>query len=212
VARTRFRPLPSGRVTVRQAIVFLAAQLAVGAAILFSLNRLSILLGVAVLGLIGTYPFMKRITYWPQLFLGLNFNWGALIGWTAAAGTLAWPPVLLYLGGICWTLGYDTIYAHQDKEDDALVGVRSTARLFGSNTKWWLVRLYGGALLFMAIAFALARVPLPALAGLVAAGVHMARQIRVLDIDDPDQCLSLFKSNSIVGWLLFAGIIAGHFS
>jgi len=127
VARTRLRPIPSGRVSVKQAAVFMTAQLAIGGAILLSLNRVSILLGLAVLGLTATYPYMKRITYWPQLFLGLNFSWGALIGWTAVTGSLAWPPVLLYLGGICWTLGYDTIYAHQDKEDDARIGVKSSA-------------------------------------------------------------------------------------
>src|SRR5580700_6876286 len=152
VARTRLRPLPSGRVTVRQAVIFMAMQLAVGAAVLFSLNRLSILLGVAVLGLIGTYPFMKRITYWPQLFLGLNFNWGALVGWTAVTGTLAWPPVLLYLGGICWTLGYDTIYAHQDKEDDARIGVKSSALALGDETRQFLFVFYAGAIALWAAA------------------------------------------------------------
>ncbi|MGH7031842.1 MAG: UbiA family prenyltransferase, partial [Stellaceae bacterium] len=115
VARTRLRPLPSGAVTVRQAVIFLALQMAVGAAVLLSLNRISILLGIAVLGLIGSYPFMKRVTHWPQVFLGLNFNWGALIGWTAVAGVLGRPALLLYLGGVFWTIGYDTIYAHQDK-------------------------------------------------------------------------------------------------
>jgi 4-hydroxybenzoate polyprenyltransferase len=135
VARTRLRPLPSGRITVFQALVFLAAQLAIGAAVLFSLNNLSILLGLAVLALIGTYPFMKRITWWPQLFLGLNFNWGALIGWTAVTGALAAPPLLLYLGGVFWTLGYDTIYAHQDKEDDARIGVKSSALALGERTR-----------------------------------------------------------------------------
>ena len=142
VARTRLRPLPSGRVTVAQAGAFLLAQLAVGAAVLFSLNRLSILLGLAVLGLIGTYPFMKRITYWPQLFLGLNFNWGALLGWTAVTGSLGWPAVLLYLGGVFWTLGYDTIYAHQDKEDDARIGVKSSALALGSRTRPFLFAFY----------------------------------------------------------------------
>src|SRR5947209_18511741 len=127
VARPRLRPLPSGRVSVTQAVLFMLVQLAIGAAVLLSLNRTTILLGIAVLALIGTYPFMKRITYWPQLFLGLNFNWGALIGWTAVAGALAWPPLLLYLGGLFWTLGYDTIYAHQDKEDDIRIGVKSSA-------------------------------------------------------------------------------------
>src|SRR5262249_19250299 len=127
VARTRLRPIPSGRVSVRQAILFMHVQLAIGAAVLLSLNQASRPRGIAVLALIVTYPYMKRVTYWPQLFLGLNFNWGALIGWTAVTGELAWPPVLLYIGGICWTLGYDTIYAHQDKEDDARIGVKSAA-------------------------------------------------------------------------------------
>jgi len=209
VERTRSRPLPSRQVTRRQAWAFLVLQALIGLAVLVQFNFFAIVLGIASLAIVAVYPFMKRITDWPQFVLGLAFSWGALMGWAAHYGSLDWPPILLYAGSILWVIGYDTIYAHQDKEDDALVGVRSTARLFGNNTKWWLVRLYGGALLFMAIAFALARVPLPALAGLVAAGVHMARQIRVLDIDDPDQCLSLFKSNSIVGWLIFIGLLAG---
>src|SRR6266851_1400221 len=144
VARTRMRPLPSGRVTVPQTALFMAGQLAVGAGVLFCLNRPSQLLGIAVLGLIASYPFMKRITWWPQLFLGLNFNWGALIGWTAVSGRLAWPPLLLYLGGILWTLGYDTIYAHQDKEDDARIGVKSAALALGPRTRPWLLAFYVG--------------------------------------------------------------------
>src|SRR5579863_120562 len=147
VARTRMRPLPSGRVSVWQAALFMALQLALGAAILFSHNRMSIVLGLAVLGLIGSYPFMKRITWWPQLFLGLNFNWGALIGWTAVTGRVAWPALLLYLGGICWTLGYDTIYAHQDKEDDARIGVKSSALALGPHTRPFLFTFYAAAAL-----------------------------------------------------------------
>src|SRR5579884_3093654 len=150
VARTRLRPLPSGRVTVLQAALFMGLQLAVGAAVLLSLNRMTILLGLAVLALIATYPFMKRITYWPQLFLGLNFNWGALLGWTAVTGAVAWPAVLLYLGGICWTLGYDTIYAHQDKEDDARIGVKSSALALGARTRPFLFAAYGAAVLLWA--------------------------------------------------------------
>ena len=152
---------------------------------------------------------MKRFTNWPQLVLGLAFSWGALMGWAAAFGDLDAPALLLYLGSILWMIGYDTIYAHQDKEDDALVGVRSTARLFGDNTKSWLVGLYGGALVLFAGAFAAAEVPVPALAGLLAAGAHMARQMQRLDIDDPDQCLRLFRSNNMVGWLIFLGLIGG---
>src|SRR5215469_348452 len=138
VARTRLRPLPSGAVSVRRAIVFLVLQLALGATVLLSLNWPTVLLGCAVLGLIGTYPFMKRITYWPQVFLGLNFNWGALLGWTAVTGALAPPPLLLYVGGVFWTIGYDTIYAHQDKEDDVRIGVKSSAIALGERTRPWL--------------------------------------------------------------------------
>jgi 4-hydroxybenzoate polyprenyltransferase len=209
VERTRSRPLPSRQVTRRQAWGFLVIQALVGLAVLVQFNPFAIVLGIASLAVVAIYPFMKRITDWPQFVLGLAFSWGALMGWAVHYGTLDWPPLCLYAGSILWVIGYDTIYAHQDKEDDALVGVRSTARLFGANTKWWLVRLYGGALMLFAIAFALARVPLPALAGLVAAGVHMARQVRVLDIDDPDQCLRLFHSNKMVGWLIFIGLLAG---
>src|SRR5712691_8192130 len=157
VARTRLRPLPSGAVSVRQAVVFLLLQLELGAAVLFSLNQTSILLGFVVLGLIGTYPFMKRITYWPQVFLGLNFNWGALIGWTAVTGALAWPPLLLYLGGVFWTIGYDTIYAHQDKEDDLRIGVKSAALALGSHTRPWLFAFYAAALAAWAAAGLAAR-------------------------------------------------------
>jgi 4-hydroxybenzoate polyprenyltransferase len=209
VERTRSRPLPSGKVSRFQAWAFLVAQALVGLAVLLQFNGFAILVGLGSLAVVAVYPFAKRFTDWPQLFLGLAFSWGALMGWAAHFGELSLAPLLLYFGSILWVIGYDTIYAHQDKEDDALVGVRSTARLFGENTKRWLVALYGGALLFFAVAFALAAVPMPALAGLVAAGAHMARQIRTIDIDDPDQCLALFKSNSMVGWLIFLGLLGG---
>ena len=186
-------------------------QLAVGAAVLFSLNRASILLGIAVLGLIATYPFMKRITWWPQLFLGLNFNWGALIGWTAVTGALAWPPLLLYLGGILWTIGYDTIYAHQDKEDDARIGVKSSAlgarradpavsvRVLwrrGGAVGHRRGRRRGGPLVQVALA---------------AATMQLFWQAARVETEDPADCLAKFRSNRIVGWLVFAGIVAGHF-
>lgn len=211
VARTRLRPLPSGRVTVFQAILFMVAQLAVGAAILFSLNAVSILLGVAVLALIATYPFMKRITYWPQLFLGLNFNWGALLGWTAVTGSLAWPPALLYLGGICWTLGYDTIYAHQDKEDDARIGVKSSALALGQHTRPFLFAFYTIAALLWAAAGAAAHLGVLFWMALAAASIQLGWQAARVDTDDAADCLRKFRSNRLVGWLLFAGIIAGHF-
>jgi 4-hydroxybenzoate polyprenyltransferase len=209
VERTRSRPLPSGQVTRRQAWIFLAIQALVGLVVLLQFNGFTILLGIASVAIVAIYPFAKRFTDWPQFFLGLAFSWGALMGWAAEFGTLTLSPVLLYFGSILWVIGYDTIYAHQDKEDDAIVGVRSTARLFGPRTKQALIVLYGFALLFFVVAFALAAVPMPALAGLVAAGAHMVRQIRTLDIDDPDQCIRLFKSNNIVGWLIFLGLLGG---
>jgi len=209
VERTRSRPLPSGQVSRRQAWAFLALQALAGLAVLVQFNWFAVALGIASLAIVAVYPFAKRITDWPQFVLGLAFSWGALMGWAAHFGALELAPVLLYFGSILWVIGYDTIYAHQDKEDDALVGVRSTARLFGARTKQALVLLYGGALLFFLVAFANAAVPMPALAGLLAAGAHMWRQIRVLDIDDPDQCLKLFKSNNVVGWLIFLGLLGG---
>lgn len=209
VERTRSRPLPSGKVSTRRAVAFLVAQSLVGLLVLVQFNGFAILLGMSSLLVVAVYPFMKRVTDWPQFVLGLAFSWGALMGWAATHGSLSMAALYLYAGSILWVIGYDTIYAHQDKEDDALVGVRSTARLFGDRTRLWLIGLYGGGLVLFAIAFALARVPMPALAGLVAAGAHMARQIRTLDIDDPDQCLALFKSNTVVGWLIFLGLLGG---
>ncbi len=209
VERTRSRPLPSGQVTRKQALVFLALQALAGLAVLLQFNRFTVLLGISSLAIVAIYPYMKRITSWPQAVLGLAFSWGALMGWAALHGEIGLPAVLLYIGTIFWVIGYDTIYAHQDKEDDALVGVRSTARLFGSRSKEAITALYGLALMFMAGSFASAEVPMPALAGLLAAGSHMWRQTRTLDIDNPDQCLILFKSNSMIGLLIFAGLIGG---
>ena len=207
VDRTRSRPLPSGQVSRRQAWVFLVAQALVGLAVLLQFNSFAILLGVASLGVVAVYPFMKRFTNWPQLVLGLAFSWGALMGWAAVFADVDQPALLLYFGSIFWVVGYDTIYAHQDREDDALVGVRSTARLFGDSTKSWLIGLYAGALILFASAFSAADAPIPAMAGLLAAGIHMGRQIAVLDIDDPDQCMRLFRSNGTVGWLIFLGLV-----
>ncbi|MBD0416056.1 4-hydroxybenzoate octaprenyltransferase [Oryzicola mucosus] len=209
VERTRSRPLPSGQVSRKQAWAFLVAQALIGLLVLIQFNSFAILLGISSLAVVAAYPFMKRITNWPQLVLGLAFSWGALMGWAAEFGDIDGPAIVLYIGSILWVIGYDTIYAHQDREDDALVGVHSTARLFGDNTKSWLLGLYGGALMCFAIAFAAAEAPMPALAGLIAAGAHMMRQIAVLDIDDPDQCLKLFKSNGQVGWMIFLGLLGG---
>jgi len=212
VARTRLRPLPSGAVSVRQAMIFLLLQLTIGAAVLFSLNRTTILLGAAVLALIGTYPFMKRITYWPQVFLGLNFNWGALIGWTAVAGALAWPPLLLYLGGLLWTLGYDTIYAHQDKEDDIRIGVKSSAIALGAHTRPWLFAFYGAAVLLWGAAGDVAGLGAIFWACLTAAAAQLAWQAARVATENPADCLHKFRSNRAVGWMMLAGIIAGHFA
>jgi 4-hydroxybenzoate polyprenyltransferase len=210
VARTRFRPIPSGRVSVLQAAIFTAVQLAIGAAILFSLNRASIIFGIAVLALIATYPFMKRITYWPQLFLGLNFNWGALLGWAAVTGSLGWPPVLLYLGGVFWTLGYDTIYAHQDKEDDARIGVKSSALALGERTRPFLFLFYAIAIALWAAAGLADGLNRAFAVALTLAAAQLAWQAATVDIGDPMDCLRKFRSNRAVGWLMLAGIVTGY--
>jgi 4-hydroxybenzoate polyprenyltransferase len=210
VARTRHRPLPSGAVKVREALWFMAAQLAVGAAVLLSLNRASLWLGVAVLGLIATYPYMKRLTYWPQLFLGLNFNWGALLGWAAVTGSLAAPALWLYVGGIFWTLGYDTIYAHQDKEDDLAIGVKSSALALGARTQPFLLGFYAAAAACWAVAGVMAGLGAPFRWALALSFVQLFWQAARVDIDNPADCLAKFRSNRLVGWLLFAGIIGGR--
>lgn len=212
VARTRSRPLPAGQVSRMQAKAFLIAQALIGFIVLIQFNWTAIWVGIASLAVVAIYPFAKRFTDWPQFFLGLAFSWGALMGWVAIHGTVGAPALLLYIGCVLWTIGYDTIYAHQDKEDDALVGVRSTARLFGDKTKPALIVLYGGMLTLIGAAFWTAGVPVIAYLGLVAAGAHMAYQVRVLDIEDADQCLVLFKSNTFVGWLIFGGLLIAAFT
>ncbi|MBC7157035.1 MAG: 4-hydroxybenzoate octaprenyltransferase [Rhodobacteraceae bacterium] len=206
VARTRSRPIPSGQVSVAQAAAWMAAQALVAFAILLTFNNAAITLGVASLGLVAIYPFAKRFTWWPQIFLGLAFNWGALLAWTAQSGSLRWPAILLYLAGIAWTLFYDTIYAHQDKEDDALIGVKSTARLFGARTRGWLQGFLVAAVVLMSAAMATALVPggnplalVLGLAGAWGFGVHLWWQLARLDIDDNDTCLRLFRSNRDAG-------------
>ncbi len=208
VARTRSRPLPSGRVGYKGALLFLALQLAVGLGILLTFNPVAIGLGFASIALIIIYPFMKRVTWWPQLFLGFAFSWGALLGWAAIAGSISWPPVLLYIGSILWVIGYDTIYAHQDKEDDTLIGVKSTALLFGSQTKEALAALYGGAFALFAASLIAASMNVVGYLALALVGVHMGWQIRNLQIDDPDRCLAHFKANSHLGWIFFIGLMA----
>jgi 4-hydroxybenzoate polyprenyl transferase, proteobacterial len=207
VARTRSRPLPSGRVSRTQAKLFMVVQALVGLAVLLCFNLFSIMLGIASLAVVAIYPFAKRFTDWPQFFLGLAFSWGGLMGWAALEGSLSWAALVLYVAAIAWTIGYDTIYAHQDKEDDALIGVRSTARLFGDRTRSWLIGLYALTLLLLFGSFLLTGVGLLAYLGLAAAAVMLAWQIVALDIDDPVQCLALFKFNSRVGAVIFAGLV-----
>ncbi|MBO9193270.1 4-hydroxybenzoate octaprenyltransferase [Rhizobium sp. 16-449-1b] len=206
VARTRSRPLPAGRVSRRQAKTFIVLQALVGLLVLLQFNWFAVILGIASLGFVALYPFAKRFTNWPQFFLGLAFCWGALMGWAGIFGALALAPVLLYAAAILWTIGYDTIYAHQDKEDDELIGIGSTALLFDRNTRGWLIGLYGAMLILMLLAFILAGVGLFAYVGVLVAASMLGWQIVTLDIDDPEKCLVLFKSNNRVGMVIFAGL------
>jgi 4-hydroxybenzoate polyprenyltransferase len=210
VARTRTRPIPSGAVTVRQAAAFLALQLAVGAAVLLTLSPLAIQLGLLVLLLVGTYPLMKRVTYWPQLFLGLNFNWGALMGWAAATGRIDLPSVLLYAGGICWTLGYDTVYAHQDKEDDVRIGVKSSALALGAATRPFLFVMYAAAVALWSWAGAAAGLGWPFWAALMLLAAGFAAQAATVRVDDPAHCLRHFRAHRWAGWALLVGIVAAR--
>jgi 4-hydroxybenzoate polyprenyltransferase len=207
VARTRSRPLPSGQVTLRQAVLFLLAQVVVGLVVLLRFNLPTVLLGLLSVAVVAVYPLMKRVTWWPQVFLGLAFSWGALIGWSAVHASLGFASVLLYGGSILWVIGYDTIYAHQDREDDALVGVKSAARLLGRSTKPVLALLYAGATALFAAAFASAGMGLPAYLGLAAGALQLTWQVVTVDIDDPDSCLAVFRANTWYGWILFAGLV-----
>ncbi|MCC6735005.1 MAG: 4-hydroxybenzoate octaprenyltransferase [Bauldia sp.] len=207
VARTRSRPIPSGRVTARQAAAFLALQAIVGLAVLLQFNGLTIALGVGSLAVVALYPFLKRVTDLPQLGLGLAFSWGALVGWTAATGSLGLAPVLLYLGGVAWTVGYDTIYALQDKEDDALIGVRSSALLFGARTKAAVAACYAIAVVLWAGALASAGVAWPAWVGLAAGAAQLGWQVARIDLADGALALRLFKSNRGFGLVLLAGLL-----
>ncbi|KMW56263.1 4-hydroxybenzoate polyprenyltransferase [Candidatus Rhodobacter oscarellae] len=209
VARTASRPIPSGQVTVRGAVIWMGLQALAAFMILLTFDPLAIWLGVGSLAVVCIYPFAKRFTWWPQVFLGLAFNFGAILGWAAVAGSLDWPPFALYAAGIAWTLFYDTIYAHQDKEDDALIGVKSTARLFGDETPRALlafmvlsVALLGAALIGALLETANVLAMTVALGGPWAFGWHLSWQMRRLDIDDPDNCMALFRSNRDAGLIL----------
>jgi 4-hydroxybenzoate polyprenyltransferase len=210
VARTANRPIPSGQVTVKQAVVWMVALSLVGCAVLLQFNAFAIWVGVASLVLVAVYPFMKRVTYWPQFFLGLAFNWGALLGWAAVRGEIETPAILLYIAGILWTLGYDTIYAHQDKEDDVLIGVKSSALALGEATRPWLYIFYAGAVVFTAWSGFAAELGWPFYVALCAGAAQLAWQAARIALDDPHDCLAKFKSNRLYGWLLLGGIIAGR--
>jgi 4-hydroxybenzoate polyprenyltransferase len=210
VQRTAGRPIPSGQVTVKQAVGFLALQSLIGLAVLLQLNAFSILLGAASLLIVAIYPFMKRITYWPQFVLGLAFNWGALLGWAAVRGDLAAPALLLYAAGILWTLGYDTIYAHQDKQDDLLIGVKSTALRLGDATRPWLAVFYSLTMILLAASGYGAGLCWPFFALLAVSTAHLAWQVAKVDTENPADCLKKFKSNRVFGFLVLAAIVAGQ--
>ena len=208
VERTRSRPLPAGQISVVQAVAFLVLLALIGLAVLLQFNRFAILTGIASLAIVAIYPFMKRITWWPQVVLGLAFSWGALMGFAVTLGRIDLTAVVLYAGSIAWVIGYDTIYAHQDAEDDALIGVKSTARLFGARTHRALAVFYSLAVILIGASLALASAGWPAWIGLAAFAAHLVWQIRRLDIADGALCLRIFKSNRDAGLLLFAGLLA----
>jgi 4-hydroxybenzoate polyprenyltransferase len=206
VERTRSRPIPAGQVSVKQALAFLTLQALVGLAVLLQFNRFAVATGIASLFVVAIYPFMKRITYWPQVVLGLAFSWGAPMGFAVTFASIDATALVLYAGSIAWVIGYDTIYAHQDVEDDALIGVKSTARLFGARTHQALIVFYTLAVVLIGVALELAGVRYFAWIGLAAFAAHLVWQVRRLRIGDPALCLKIFKSNRDAGLLLFAGL------
>ena len=211
VERTRSRPIPSGQVSVRAAYAFLGLQALIGFLVLLQFNRFAIWTGMASLAVVAVYPFMKRITYWPQIFLGLAFSWGALMGWAAAFGRLDLPALLLYAGSIAWVIYYDTIYAHQDREDDALIGLKSTAILFGPRTKPMLVLFSAAAVVLIGLSGWTADAGIIFALGLVAFAAHLSWQIARFELGDPALCLRLFKSNRDAGLILFAALVLDAF-
>src|SRR6202045_1447735 len=208
VERTRSRPIPAGQVSVPQALAFLVVQALIGLVVLLQFNRFAVATGIASLAIVAVYPFMKRITWWPQVVLGLAFSWGALMGFAVTFGRIDATPLLLYAGSISWVIGYDTIYAHQDAEDDALIGIKSTALLFGARTKPMLALFYALAVVPIGVALMLAGAGFAAWTGLAAFAAHLVWQIRRLEISDPALCSRVFKSNRDAGLLLFVGLLA----
>ena len=207
VERTRSRPIPSGQVTVAEATAFMLLQALIGLLVLIQFNRFTVLTGLCSLLVVAIYPFMKRITYWPQIVLGLAFSYGALMGWPAAFGRLDWPAIVLYAGSISWVIGYDTIYAHQDRDDDLLIGIKSTALLFGENTRPMLAGFYAGAVVLIGAAGLMAGGQLIFVLGLIAFAAHLAWQVVRLDINNSAHCLTLFKSNRDAGLILFGAML-----
>lgn len=207
VERTKNRPIPSGQVSAKAAFVFAIFLSFIGLAVLLQMNRFAILTGAASLLIVAVYPLAKRMISMPQLVLGFAFSWGALMGWTAVFGALDWRPVVLYAGTISWVIGYDTIYAHQDRRDDAIIGVKSSARLFGENTKPALTVLYAITVLLIGIATLYSGGGIISLLGLIAFAAHLAWQVVTLDADDPAYCLKLFRANRDAGLMLFAGFV-----
>ncbi|QRG09665.1 4-hydroxybenzoate octaprenyltransferase [Xanthobacter dioxanivorans] len=206
VARTRERPVASGAVSVPAALAFLVFQALIGLAVLLSLPHFAIVTGLASLGVVAIYPLMKRISSVPQLTLGIAFSWGALMGWASVMETISDPALLLFAGCVLWVFAYDTIYAHQDKEDDAVVGVRSTALLFGRSTGLVVALSYAVVVILFAMAFLSVPTGFFSALGLVGFALHLTGQVRRLDIDDPARCLAVFKSNRDAGLILFAGL------
>lgn len=211
VARTRTRPIPSGRVSRTAAAAFLVVQALVGLAVLLQFDRFSIVLGLCSLVPVAIYPFMKRITHFPQFVLGLSFSWGALMGWSVMLGRLDPPAFLIYVASILWTFAYDTIYAHQDREDDALIDLGSTARFFERSTPKLLTVCYGAAVLLVGLALYLADAKIVAFVGLAGFARHLAWQVEKFDANDGELCLRLFKSNRDAGLILTAGLVADSF-
>ncbi|KAH0558123.1 4-hydroxybenzoate polyprenyltransferase, mitochondrial [Cotesia glomerata] len=211
VARTKDRPLVAGDITPFQALVFLGGQLSLGLGILLQLNWYSVFLGASSLGLVVIYPLMKRITYWPQLILGMTFNWGALLGWSAVQGSCDLSICLpLYVAGICWTVLYDTIYAHQDKVDDLLLGIKSTALKFGDNTKLYLSGFGASMIGSLLTSGVVSGQTWPYYVAVSVVAGHVVEQIRTLNIDDPQDCAKKFISNRTIGLIIFAGIVLGN--
>ena len=208
VKRTAMRPIPAGQVTTKQALCFAIALSVVGFLVLIQFNSFTIVIGASSLILVGLYPFAKRFTYWPQLVLGLTFKWGALVGWAAVQGGVSFATISLYVGCVFWTTGYDTIYAHQDKSDDSVLGLKSTALCFGAATQRWLVLFYSSAMVFWVMAAIMAGANTFVMFALSAIMLQLTWQVLTLDIMDEANCLARFKSNKVVGWIFLIGILS----